>query len=90
MPELAMLAGNVLSYVAACSQPIAMGFWDRCAHPTCGRVRRVLARMHFSDLPVLSGQLRKKDSPTAHLPKGVKAHRRQKHPVLGLDQPIAA
>jgi hypothetical protein len=78
LPELALLAGNLLSYVAATSQPVATGFWDRCARPTCGRLRRVLARVHFSELPVGEGQLRKKASVTAHLPKGVKAHRRQK------------
>ncbi len=78
LPELAMLAGNILSYVAACSHPVATGFWDRCARPTCGRLRRVLARMSFSELPLLPGQLRKKASPTAHLLKGVKGHRRQK------------
>jgi hypothetical protein len=77
LPELSMLAGNLLSYVAACGQPVASGFWDRAARPTCGRVRRLLARLHFSDLPVLSGQVRKKNSPTAHLPKGVAAHRRK-------------
>jgi hypothetical protein len=77
LPELAMLAGNLLCYVAACGQPVATGFWDRAARPTCGRVRRVLGRLHFSDLPLLSGQVRKKNSPTGHLPKGVAAHRRK-------------
>ena len=35
LPEVALLAGNILSYVAACHSPIATGFWDRCARPTC-------------------------------------------------------
>lgn len=78
LPELALLAGNVLSYVAATSQPIAAGFWDRCARPTCGRLRRQLNRLTFSDLPVLAGQVRKKNSVTAHLRTGVSAHRRSK------------
>lgn len=78
LPELALLAGNVLSYVAACHQPIATGFWDRCARPTCGRLRRALARLNFSDLALQDGQIRKKNSATAHLPKGVNAHRRTK------------
>ncbi len=77
LPELAMLAGNLLTYVAACGQPVATGFWDLCARPTCGRVRRLLGRLHFSDLPLLSGQVREKNSPTAHLLKGVAAHRRK-------------
>lgn len=78
LPQLALLAGNVLTYVAATSAPVATGFWDRCARPTCGRLRRVLNRLNFSELPVPSGQLRKKESVTAHLPTGVRAHRRTK------------
>lgn len=78
LPELALLAGNVLSYVAACHQPIATGFWDRYARPTCGRLRRALARFNFSDLALREGQVRKKNSVTEHLPKGIHAHRRTK------------
>lgn len=78
LPQLALLAGNVLSYVAATSAPVATGFWDRCARPTCGRLRRVLSRLHFSDFPFREGQVREKASVTAHLPKGVRAHRRHK------------
>jgi len=78
LPELTLLAGNLLSYGAATSQPVATGFWDRCARPTCGRLRRVLLRLRFSELPPPGGQLHKKSSPTAHLPKGVKGHRRHK------------
>jgi hypothetical protein len=61
----------------AISAPVATGFWDRQARPTCGRLRRVLSRLHFSELPLPAGQLRKNQSVTAHLPKGVRAHRRQ-------------
>jgi len=78
LPEVALLAGNLLSYVAASSQAVGTGFWDRCARPTCGRLRRRLLRLDFLDLPVPEGQMRKKASVTAHLPKGVKAHRRKK------------
>jgi hypothetical protein len=78
LPEVALLAGNVLSYLAACHRPIATGFWDRCARPTCGRLRRAFARLNFSDLPVPAGQIRKKNSETGHLPKGANAHRRAK------------
>ena len=83
LPELALLAGNVLSYVAATSQPVASGFWDRCARPTCGRLRRALSRVTFADLPVPSEQFRKKASITAHLLTGVRGHRRHK-----ADQPL--
>ena len=78
LPELALLAGNLLSYVAATGPAMATGFWDRCARPTCGRLRRMLCRLDFSKLTLVGGELRKKESPTAHLPKGVAAHRRQK------------
>jgi hypothetical protein len=78
LPELALLAGNVLSYVAATSAAVATGFWDRCCRPTCGRLRRVLLRVDFSEVPVPEGPLRKKASVTTHLPTGVQGHRRQK------------
>jgi hypothetical protein len=90
LPELALLAGNLLSYVAATSQPVATGFWDRCARPTCGRLRRVLSRVTFSQLPLPEGQLRKKNSVSTHLPKGVKAHRRQKADMDVLEWRLAA
>jgi hypothetical protein len=86
LPQLALLAGNVLSYVAATSAPVATGFWDRACRPTCGRLRRLLSRLHFSDLPLREGQVREKASVTAHLPKGVRAHRRQK----ALTEPLTA
>jgi len=76
LPELALLAGNVLAYVAATAAAVATGFWDRCCRPTCGRLRRVLLRVDFSEIPVPAGPLRKKASVTAHLPKGVQGHRR--------------
>jgi hypothetical protein len=78
LPELALLAGNVLTYVAATSVAVATGFWDRYCRPTCGRLRRVLLRVDFSEIPVPEGELREKASVTAHLPKGVQGHRRQK------------
>jgi hypothetical protein len=87
LPELAMLAGNLLSYVAACRPAVSTGFWDRCGQPTCGRIRRWLSRVRFSDLPLPAGQFRKRASPTGHLPKGVKAHHRQKHPLLVPETP---
>jgi hypothetical protein len=78
LPELALLAGNVLAYVAATATAVATGFWDRNCRPTCGRLRRVLLRVNFCEIPVPEGELRKKASVTAHLPKGVQGHRRQK------------
>jgi hypothetical protein len=94
LPELALLAGNVLTYVAATSAAVATGFWDRYCRPTCGRLRRVLLRVDFSEIPVPEGPLRKKASVTAHLPTGVQGHRRQKGvrtlPATSLRQQKAA
>jgi len=78
LPELALLAGNILAYVAATAAAVATGFWDRHCRPTCGRLRRVLLQVHFSEVPVPTGSLRKKASVTVHLPKGVQGHRRRK------------
>ncbi len=70
LPELALLAGAVLSYAAATSPAIPTGFWDRCPQPTPGRLRRLLGRTPFPhDFP-LPARLRPKAAPTAHLPKG--------------------
>ena len=94
LPELSLLAGSLLSYVAATGAPLASGFWDRAARPTCGRLRRALARVqsqhyehpehpeHYEELPALGEQLRrkirKKNSVTAHLKKGAASHKRHK------------
>jgi hypothetical protein len=94
LPALALLAGNVLTSVAATSVAVATGFGDRYCRPTCGRLRRVLLRVDFSEIPVPEGPLRKKASVTAQLPKGVQGHRRRKGvvapPANGLRQRKAA
>ena len=83
LPELALLCGNILSYAAATCSAVATGFWDRVCHATCGRLRRVLNRLHFSELPALGEQLRKKASVTSHLATGVEGHRCQKSVKVG-------
>jgi len=91
LPEIALLASSILSYGAATSAAIPTGFWDRAPRPTSGRLRRVLSRVSFSELGPLPGRLREKASPTAHLPKGVAAHRRQKRvPPTTQPWPLAA
>jgi hypothetical protein len=78
LPELALLAGAILSYTAAKLPPVPTGFWDRAPKATPGRLRRLLTGRPFpANLP-LPARIRKKASVTAHLPKGVLAHRRQK------------
>lgn len=78
--ELAMLVGNILSYLALVLPPLPTGFWDRRPQQTSGRLRRVLARSEFPQVGLNDGQIRKKNSVTAHLPKGIDGHRRQKQP----------
>jgi len=83
LPELALLAANILLYLAAVLPPVPTGFWDRQPQRSPGRLRRVLAQAGFpQDFP-LDGKIREKRSVTAHLPKGVQAHRRQKAPPRG-------
>jgi hypothetical protein len=70
LPELALLAGSILSFLAATFPPLPSGFWDRHPKATPGRFRRTLFGKPFpKDAPLL-GQLREKRSVTAHLPKG--------------------
>jgi hypothetical protein len=80
LPELALFAATVLAYVAATCEALATGFWDRAPRRTAGRLRRVLARSVFPENFPLLADIRKKASPTDHLPKGVSAHRRVPSP----------
>jgi hypothetical protein len=91
LPEVALLAGSILAYTAATHPALPTGFWDRAPRPTAGRLRRVLAQVHFQDLQELPPPLRKKPSPTAHLPKGIYGHRRHKKATpMRYDSPLAA
>ena len=83
-----MLVGNILSYLALVLPPLPTGFWDRRPQKTTGRLRRVLARSEFPQVALNNRLIRKKNSVTAHLPKGIAAHRRQKQPELV--SPLAA
>lgn len=78
LPELGLLAGAILTYVAAVLPPTPTAFWDRSPKPTPGRLRRILAQADFPTFAACDLQLRKKNSVTAHLPKGILAHRRIK------------
>jgi hypothetical protein len=78
LPELALLVGNILAYVAAVSPPIPTGFWDRKPQATPGRLRRLLGEADFPNMTAFDPQVRKKNSVTDHLPKGILGHRRQK------------
>ena len=77
LPELALLAGSILSYLAATAPVAPTGFWDRQPRRTPGRFRRMLMGKPFPQSYPLPGQIRKKASVTEHLPKGILAHRRK-------------
>ncbi len=81
LPEVALLAGSILSYAAATTPAIPTGFWDRHPQPTPGRLRRALARSPFpQDFP-LPARIRPKAAPTDHLPKGFWGQRRRRSAV---------
>jgi hypothetical protein len=78
LPELNLLAGSMVTYLAATLPAVPTGFWDRNPKPTPGRLRRLLARTPFPKTYPLPERLRKKASLFDHLPKGVLGHRRTK------------
>jgi len=78
LPELNLLAGAIVTYLAATLPAVPTGFWDRNPKPTPGRLRRLLARVNFPKLYPLPERLRKKVSVCDHLPKGIGGHRRTK------------
>jgi hypothetical protein len=78
LPEVALLAGVLLSYAAATGPAIPTGFWDRRPTPTPGRLRRALAHGSFpQDFP-LPARIRAKATHTDHLPKGFWGQRRRR------------
>jgi hypothetical protein len=78
LPELALLAGSVLSYAAASAPAIPTGFWDRQPHPTPGRPRRCLARQPFPQDYPLPARIRAKAALPGHLPTGFGDQRRHR------------
>lgn len=84
LPELVLLAGSILTGLAALHPTMPTGFWDRQPQPTPGRFRRALAGLPFPQSYPLPEQLRQKASVTDHLPKGILAHRRVKQLVTAL------
>jgi hypothetical protein len=78
LPELNLLAGNIVTYLAAILPAVPTGFWDRHPKPTPGRLRRLLAKLPFPETYPLHERFRKKASVCAHLLKGVLGHKRVK------------
>lgn len=87
LPELALLAGSILSFLAATAPAVPTGFWDRQPKRTPGRFRRTLIGRPFPKDAQLSGQIRKKNSETAHLPKGILARRTKIDPAMSASAP---
>jgi hypothetical protein len=84
LPELALLAGSILSFLAATVPTAPTGFWDRQPKRTPGRFRRMLRGQPFPQSYPFPERLREKASFTAHLPKGILARR----PKEGVSAPI--
>jgi hypothetical protein len=78
LPELALLAGAVLNYLAATQAAVPTGFWDRHPRRTPGRLRRQLADAPFPWNYPWPAHFRPKATVTAHLPKGWFGQRRSK------------
>jgi hypothetical protein len=76
LPELNLLAGSMITYLAATLPAVPTGFWDRQPKPTPGRLRRLLAVTPFPQSYPRPQRLREKHSVFDHLPKGILAHRR--------------
>ncbi len=77
LPELALLAGSIQSFLAATMPVMPTGFWDRKPKRTPGRLRRMLSMGLFPSSYPLPERIRKKDSVTDHLPKGIIGHQRE-------------
>jgi hypothetical protein len=81
LPELALLAGSILTYLAATQPAIPTGSWDRRPRPTPGRLRRLLAHAVFPNTVPLPDRIRQKAAVTAHLPTGFWGQRRPPTPI---------
>jgi len=74
LPEIALLAGSLLSYAAATTTPIPTGYGDRCPQPTAGRFRRALTGVPFPTHFPLPPRMCIKKSRTDHLRTGFWSH----------------
>ena len=81
LPELALLAGSILTYLAATQPAVPTGSWDRRPRPTPGRLRRLLAHTVFPTAFPLPDRIRQKAAVTTHLPTGNWGQRRRSAPI---------
>jgi hypothetical protein len=81
LPELALLAGSILTYLAATLPAVPTGSWDRRPRPTPGRLRRLLGQAVFPVTFPLPDRIRQKAAVSAHLPTGSWGQRRRPTPT---------
>ncbi len=93
LPELALLAGSILSCGAATVPVTPTGFWDTQPKRTPGRLRRRLRGQPLPQRCPLPEQFRKKAAVTAHLPKAIDAVRspiaRARDPAVPMSLPFS-
>ena len=70
LPEITLLAGSILSFLAASFPPVQTGFWDKNPKVTPGRFRRKLMGKPFPRVAELPRRFREKQLFTGHLLKG--------------------
>jgi hypothetical protein len=70
LPEITLLVGSILSFLAASFPPVPTGFWDKNPKRTPGRFRRQLMGKPFPRVAELPRRFREKLSFTGHLIKG--------------------
>jgi hypothetical protein len=70
LPEITLLAGSILSFLAASFPPVPTGYWDKNPKRTPGRLRRLLMGKPFPKVAELPRRFREKLSFTGHLLKG--------------------
>jgi hypothetical protein len=81
LPDLALLAGSILTALAATQPAIPTGAGDRRPRPTPGRRRRRLAHTVFPTTVPLPNRSRHNAALTAHLPTGFWGQRRRPTPI---------
>ena len=81
LPELTLLAGSILTYLAATLPAVPTGSWDRRPRPTPGRLRRRLAHTDFPTSFPLPHRIRQKAAVTTHLRTGSWGQRRAPSPA---------
>lgn len=80
-PELALVAGAVLTSATATSPAVPTGSWDRQPRRTPGRLRRLLGQADFPEAFPLPERRRGQVAVTDHLPKGFGGQRRRPIPT---------